>query len=43
MAAAVAPLPQPFTIDAIALVGERAVDGQFQLIRRYPLTGNDAG
>ncbi|MEJ8561588.1 DUF1045 domain-containing protein [Yoonia sp. GPGPB17] len=31
-------LPAPFIIDAIALCGERQ-DGQFELIRRYDLTG----
>ena len=32
------PLPRPYTIDTIALVGERA-DGRFELIERYALTG----
>ncbi|MFZ5962383.1 DUF1045 domain-containing protein [Thalassococcus sp. BH17M4-6] len=32
------PLPAPFALDAVALVGERA-DGCFELIRRYPLAG----
>ncbi|MEL6641308.1 MAG: DUF1045 domain-containing protein [Pseudomonadota bacterium] len=31
-------LPRPFTLDTIALVGERK-DGGFQLIQRYHLTG----
>lgn len=31
-------LPQPFTIDQIALCGERA-DGRFEVIQRYTLTG----
>ena len=29
----------PFEINEIALFGERASDGQFEIIRRYPLTG----
>lgn len=29
----------PFVLDQIALVGERAVDGHFQLIRTYRLSG----
>jgi hypothetical protein len=33
------PLPAPFVLDTVALVGERAADGRFELIRRYPLTG----
>ncbi|MFQ1699875.1 DUF1045 domain-containing protein [Loktanella agnita] len=32
------PLPAPFVVDQIALVGERP-DGCFQLIQRYALTG----
>lgn len=32
------PLPAPFQLGEIALVGERE-DGMFQLIHRYPLTG----
>ncbi|MFD1344117.1 DUF1045 domain-containing protein [Litorisediminicola beolgyonensis] len=32
------PLPNPFTLDEIALVGERP-DGFFEEIRRFPLTG----
>lgn len=32
------PLPRPFTLDAVALVGERE-DGYFELIRRLALTG----
>lgn len=32
------PLPQPFVLDQVALVGERA-DGRFELVHRYPLTG----
>lgn len=31
-------LPAPFTMDAIALVGERA-DGRFEMIQRYTLAG----
>ncbi|MDU9002413.1 DUF1045 domain-containing protein [Sedimentitalea todarodis] len=31
-------LPEPFVMDAIALVGERA-DGRFEMIQRYALTG----
>lgn len=31
-------LPEPFVIDAIALVGERA-DGNFELVERYALAG----
>ncbi|MEM9062446.1 MAG: DUF1045 domain-containing protein [Pseudomonadota bacterium] len=29
----------PFAVTEIALFGERASDGQFQIIERYPLTG----
>lgn len=32
------PLPRPFTIDSLAVVGERS-DGRFELIQRYDLTG----
>lgn len=32
-------LPNPVRLDQVALVGERAADGRFQLIRRYPLSG----
>ncbi|OSQ51723.1 DUF1045 domain-containing protein [Marivita geojedonensis] len=32
------PLPAPFVMDEVALVGERE-DGQFELIQRYALTG----
>lgn len=35
---ALPPLPAPFVLDQIALVGQRA-DGFFQLIQSYPLTG----
>lgn len=38
IAAALPPLPSPFQITEIALVGERA-DGAFQTIRRLPLGG----
>ncbi|MEM6987083.1 MAG: DUF1045 domain-containing protein [Pseudomonadota bacterium] len=31
-------LPRPYTIESIALVGERE-DGRFELIERYALTG----
>ncbi len=31
-------LPEPFALDAVALVGERA-DGCFELLQRYALTG----
>ncbi|MEQ6247530.1 DUF1045 domain-containing protein [Sulfitobacter sp. HNIBRBA3233] len=31
-------LPDPFVIDSVALVGERA-DGHFELVQRYALTG----
>lgn len=31
-------LPEPFVMDTIALVGERA-DGRFEMIQRYALTG----
>ena len=34
----VPPLPRPYPVTEIALVGERA-DGMFQLIQRYTLTG----
>lgn len=37
--AALPPLPAPFRLDEVALVGERASDGRFELIRRYPLSG----
>ena len=33
------PLPDSFHLDSIALVGERATDGHFELIQRYTLTG----
>ncbi|WP_424973557.1 DUF1045 domain-containing protein [Dinoroseobacter sp. S124A] len=36
--AALPPLPAPFVIDSLGLVGERA-DGRFELIQRYALTG----
>jgi hypothetical protein len=32
------PLPAPFVLDTVALVGERG-DGRFELIHRYALTG----
>lgn len=32
------PLPSPFTLDEIALVGERS-DGKFELLHRYALSG----
>ena len=32
------PLPAPFIVDEVALVGERA-DGRFDLLHRYALTG----
>ncbi|WP_323765177.1 DUF1045 domain-containing protein [Marinovum sp.] len=32
------PLPAPFVLDAVALVGERA-DGRFELVQRYDLGG----
>lgn len=35
------PLPAPFRLDQIALVAERA-DGNFEVLRRYPLTGSTA-
>lgn len=39
-AALAPPLPRPFALDQIALVGERP-DGRFQTIRRFDLTGHD--
>ncbi|MEM1078182.1 MAG: DUF1045 domain-containing protein [Pseudomonadota bacterium] len=36
--AALPPLPTPFGIDSLGLVGERP-DGRFELIQRYTLTG----
>lgn len=36
--AALPPLPAPFVIDSLGLVGERP-DGRFELIHRYALTG----
>lgn len=35
------PLPRPFTMDGVALVGE-AEDGSFHLVQRYALTGRRA-
>lgn len=35
------PLPRPFRLDQIALVGERP-DGRFQTIARFDLTGHDS-
>ncbi|MBS0124910.1 DUF1045 domain-containing protein [Thetidibacter halocola] len=32
------PLPAPFVLDEVALVGERS-DGRFELVQRYALTG----
>ena len=39
---ALPPLPRPFALDAITLVGERA-DGRFEEVARYPLKGDRAG
>lgn len=41
LAARLPPLPAPFVLDEVALVGERA-DSRFELIRRHPLAGRDA-
>ena len=39
LAAHLPALPAPFVLDAVSLVGERASDGRFELIRRFPLSG----